>query len=130
MQVKGEAAEEAGALHQGPRLQWQDLTQSYRLKESLRNFNQERDAFFQRSLWEYMEAYTTGSRESPVVIVQGRDKDHQKQGRSAMHGKGKINQEEIFNMQDVQGVVNDYQRWAQVFWLRNWVVNGSINSQR
>lgn len=35
------------------------------------------------------------SRESPVVIVQGRDKDHQKQGRSSVHGKGKINQEEI-----------------------------------
>lgn len=48
------------------------------------------------------------------MIVQGRDKDHQKQGRSSVHGKEKINQEEIFNMQDVQGIVNDCIRGSEV----------------
>lgn len=60
-----------------------------------------------------MEAHTIGSRESPVALVQERDKDHQKQGRSSVHRKGKINQE-VFNMQDVRGIVNGCIRGSEV----------------
>lgn len=61
-----------------------------------------------------MEADTIGSRERPVMIVQERDKDHQEQGRSSVHGKGKINQEKVFNMQDVRGIVNGCIRVPEV----------------
>lgn len=46
----------AGAPHQVPCVQWQESgTQSYRLKESLRNFSQERFSFSKDFYGEHME---------------------------------------------------------------------------
>lgn len=86
-------------------MQWQGSeTQSYSLKISLRNFNKERDVFPKdsyRNVWRK----TIRSRETCAVIVQGRDKDHQKQGKGSINGKMKTNQEILFNVQDVQDIV-------------------------